>query len=84
MIVITITVEHKTYTDRIPDKYTRVKRDPEYYRSVRFRFNGEKAIAHYRSHFIYEYLKNAWQNNELPNFIVRASSMEITLQHEKD
>jgi len=84
MVVITITVGNKTYIERIPDRQTRVRREPEAYRDIHFLFKSAESLEQYKDHFIYSYLKFANEHCALPDFILQADSMDITVRHEKE
>jgi hypothetical protein len=84
MIVITITAGNKSYIERIPDRDTRVNRDPEYYRDIHFILKNRRSVEKYREHFIYQYLESMGRSGDAPAFIVRARKVEVTVRREKE
>jgi hypothetical protein len=84
MIIITVSANNKSFTERIPDRHTRIKVDPSFYRPVQFVLDSRETLDRYKDHFIYGYLEAAYQNNELPNSLIKAEALAIVVIHEPE
>ncbi|MHB9154239.1 MAG: hypothetical protein ACYC5N_00935 [Endomicrobiales bacterium] len=83
MLVITISAKNKTFIERIPESETRIHRDPDFYRDIRFTFDSKQSLEQYRNHFIYGYLETLGKTGELPSSLLSAGALEITVSRQK-